>query len=135
MRILAIVLLIVLTSCQSEVDKPANLISQDKMIDMFYDLAIMDAMRSHNPLSLEVRGIQPDDYVYKKYKVDSLQFATSNKYYASDIDKYKSMYAEVSKRLKAKTSEIDIELKKDPKASELEIVAPVENQKEGGFMR
>ena len=135
MRFLTIFLLVLLIGCQSETEKPKNLISQENMVDIFYDLAIMDAMRSHNPLSLEVRGIQPDAYVYKKYKVDSLQFAQSNKYYSSDIDKYKSMYAEVNKRLKAKTSEVQIEVKKDPSSSELETVAPVENEKRGGFIR
>ena len=114
-------------SCQSEIEKPRNLISEDSMIDIFYDLAIMDAMRSHNPLSLEIRGLQPDAYVYSKYKIDSLQFAQSNKYYASDIEKYKSMYVELNKRLKTKSEELDIILKDGKDPSELEMPAQVEN--------
>ena len=127
MRYLTCFLLVLLISCQSEIEKPRNLISEDSMIDIFYDLAIMDAMRSHNPLSLEIRGLQPDAYVYSKYKIDSLQFAQSNKYYASDIEKYKSMYVELNKRLKTKSEELDIILKDGKDPSELEMPAQVEN--------
>lgn len=127
MRYLTCFLLVLLMSCQSEIEKPRNLISEDSMIDIFYDLAIMDAMRSHNPLSLEIRGLQPDAYVYSKYKIDSLQFAQSNKYYASDIEKYKSMYVELNKRLKTKSEELDIILKDGKDPSELEMPAQVEN--------
>ena len=135
MRFLTCFLLVLFISCQSEIEKPKNLISEDSMIDIFYDLAIMDAMRSHNPLSLEIRGLQPDNFVYSKYKIDSLQFAQSNKYYASDIEKYKSMYVELNKRLKAKSEELDIILKDNKNPSELELPAQVETNSSIGTVR
>lgn len=122
-------------SCHSEMDKPQNLISEENMINIFYDLAIMDAMRSHNPLSLETRGLKPDSYVYAKYKIDSLQFANSNKYYAADIEKYKTMYSEVAKRLKTKIAKEEMAIKEDPNSNELEVAIPVENSTSPGVIR
>lgn len=126
MRCLLLVFSIVVISCSSEIKKPDNLIAQDKMLDIFYDLAVMDAIKSHNPLSLETFGIQPDQYIYKKYDIDSLQFATSNTYYASDIQQYKTMYAQVNDRLKSEKSEVDKLLKAEGKPGDLEEIVPVE---------
>lgn len=89
----------VLSGCGGGVEKPDNLIEKQKMIDIFYDLALLDAVRSQKPVLLENNSINPDKYIYKKYKIDSLQFAKSNQYYASDIAAYKKMYEEVAKRL------------------------------------
>ncbi len=122
-------------SCSSEVQKPDNLIPEDAMVEIFYDLAIMDAIKSHNPLSLETYGVQPDKYIYKKYGVDSLQFANSNKYYAADIKNYKSMYVKVNDRLKNEKAQVDEVLKKEGKPGDLQEVVPVEKTRTGGFIR
>jgi len=71
------------------------------MVDIIYDLAVLDAVRSQKPLVLENNSINPDKYIYKKYNIDSIQFAKSNQYYASDLKEYKKMYEEVAKRLGA----------------------------------
>jgi hypothetical protein len=44
------------------------------MIDVMYDLSILDAIKYQNP-SLETYKINPSQYIYKKYKIDSAQFA------------------------------------------------------------
>jgi hypothetical protein len=53
---------------------------------------------------LEENGIDQNTYVYKKYGIDSVQFARSNQYYAADIVTYKQIYEEVAKRLEAHKS-------------------------------
>jgi hypothetical protein len=41
-------------SCKEDaVDKPSKLIAEDKMIDVMYDLSILDAIKYQNPASLE----------------------------------------------------------------------------------
>jgi PBP1b-binding outer membrane lipoprotein LpoB len=103
MRTIAIILgLLFLTGCGNDVvKKPDNLIAKDKMTDIIYDLAILEAIRSQKPTVLEQNSINPNTYIYRKYHIDSLQFAKSNQYYASDIDGYKKIYEEVSKKLEA----------------------------------
>ncbi len=135
MKLSAIIVAFLFLSCSSDVQKPDNLIPEDAMVEIFYDLAIMDAIKSHNPLSLETYGVQPDNYIYKKYGVDSLQFANSNKYYAADIKKYKSMYVKVNDRLKSEKAQVDEVIKKEGKPGDLQEVVPVEKTRTGGFIR
>ena len=80
----------ILISCQkSAVPKPDNLIDEDVMVDIMYDISILEAMKSQKGDVLESNSINPNTYIFKKYKIDSLQFANSDKFYASEIKKYK----------------------------------------------
>ena len=81
-----------------EVEKPDNLIPRDKMVDIIFDLQLLEAIRTQKPDVLHDNHINPDHYVYMKYHIDSLQFAKSNQYYAHDLDGYKEIYDEVQKR-------------------------------------
>ena len=86
--------------CQeSAVSKPDNLIDEDVLVSILYDLSLLEAMKSQNPAVLETNNINPNTYIYSKYKIDSLQFAKSNKYYASDIKKYKEIVENVNKKI------------------------------------
>ena len=106
--------LLLAISCGKEVvEKPDNLIDKDKMTNIIYDLAILEAVRSQKPTVLEQNGIDQNTYIYKKYGIDSLQFAKSNRYYASDIVTYKQMYDDVAKRLDAQKTGGDVQ---DPNA-------------------
>ncbi len=53
-KIFLLITFIILFSCGEEViDKPVNLISKEKMIDILYDLAIIDAAKSTGPQVME----------------------------------------------------------------------------------
>ena len=120
-----IVLVIFLSvSCKREVVKqPAKLIEKDKMIDIMYDLSLLEAMKYQNPISLDSTETNPTKFILKKYKVDSLQFAQNNMYYAADYENYKEMFDEVGKRLAKNQRDTDsivkIEEKKAMKAVNL----------------
>lgn len=87
-------------SCQNApIEKPDNLIDQDKMVDIIFDINVLEAMKSQTTLVLEANKINPNSYIYKKYNIDSLQFANSDKYYASDVIKYKEIFDAVNKRI------------------------------------
>jgi len=95
-----LVSLLTLFSCEKRaVAKPDNLIEKDKMVDILYDVAIIQAASTVNASKFAEEGIQPDSYIYKKYGVDSVAFAASNRYYASDPHNYKKMYGEIFYRL------------------------------------
>ena len=100
-NILSIILLFLLSiSCNySAVKKPENLIEREKMVDIIYDLSILEAAKSQKPIVLEQYQIQSNTYIYKKYQVDSLQFANSVKFYATDLEKYYGIYDSVNKRI------------------------------------
>jgi hypothetical protein len=97
-----------LGSCQqSAIEKPDNLIDEETMEDIIYDLALLDAIKTNNPAALEQKNIDPSTYVYDKYDIDSLQFVSSNHYYASDVHNYLKMYKRVEDRLNTEKTEID----------------------------
>ena len=98
--IVIILVLFLSISCKKDVVKqPAKLIEKGKMIDIMYDLSLLEAMRYQKPLSLDSIENDPTKFILKKYKVDSLQFAQNNMYYASDYESYKDMFDEVNKRI------------------------------------
>ena len=112
---LAIFLLITLfTGCKDDaISKPDGLIEEDKMVAIFYDLAIIEGMKSQNPSDFQ--SFRSNDFIYKKYKTDSITFAKSTKYYSSDITNYKKMLNEVSQKIESQKKNIDSIISKNPK--------------------
>ncbi|WP_333599256.1 DUF4296 domain-containing protein [Flavobacterium sp.] len=105
--IAVICLLFLLVGCNnSTIEKPKNLIEKDKMIDILYDLSLLEAIKSQN-IAGGISVKKSNEYLYKKYKIDSTQLAESNKYYASDIEEYKKMFEEVKSRLDQEIKKID----------------------------
>lgn len=103
-------------SCKKEVvNQPAKLIEKEKMIDIMYDLSLLEAMRYQKPLSMDSIDSDPKKFIYKKYKVDSLQFAQNNMYYASDYENYKDMFDQVNKRIEVNQRAADSLAKIDEK--------------------
>ena len=109
-------ILTLLISCKDEVvKKPERLIKRDVIVNVMYDLAVLEAIKYQNPASLDTFKINSRDYIYKKYKIDSLQFAKSNVYYASDYEDYKLMFEQITKRLDANKKSVDSLLNLDKK--------------------
>jgi Domain of unknown function (DUF4296) len=102
------------TSCNNaEVPKPKNLIDEEVLENIIYDMSLLEAVKTQIPIDKQNFSGKTTDYIYKKYKIDSLQFVKSNQYYATDIDNYKNLYDRVKGRLKAESEKLGI-----PKASE-----------------
>lgn len=97
--------LLVVSCDKSAAEKPKNLIEKDKMIDILYDISLLEAIKSQN-INGGITSKAGSDYIYKKYKIDSLQFVKSNKFYASDIEEYKKMFEKVKEKLTKETNKI-----------------------------
>ena len=101
------ILLIVLTGCKKElVKEPKRLIEKEKMVNIMYDLSLLDAMKVENPALMDSFKNNSNKYIYKKYKIDSVQFAQSNIYYAADYKEYEKMYNQVKARIDKNKSEV-----------------------------
>lgn len=111
-RIRAIILFLTLSiviNCQKPViEKPEKLIDENTMVDIIYDLSILEAIKLQNAVSPDSIAINPNEFILKKYKVDSIQFAKNDKYYASDIKKYKKIYDKVAERIQKKMGVTDL---------------------------
>lgn len=115
-KIVVLVVLLVLVSCKEEVvKKPNRLIEKDVMVNIMYDLSLLEAIKYQSPAILDSNKISPKQYIYKKYKVDSLQFAQSNVYYASDYEEYKNMFEQMTKRLDQKKLAVEALIKAEKK--------------------
>lgn len=82
----------------SVIEKPSNLIEKDKMVDILYDISLLETVKTQGIK----RGFTQEEinqYILKKYKIDSLQLVSSNKYYASDAEEYKKMFEKVKAKL------------------------------------
>jgi len=91
-------LLLSFISCNDGMEKPKNLIEKDKMVDILYDLTLLEAVKSQN-VGGGINKKMANEYVFKKYKIDSIQLAESNKYYASDVEEYKKMFEKIKQKL------------------------------------
>tara|TARA_Y100000766_G_C18814838_1_gene559919 strand:- start:465 stop:917 length:453 start_codon:yes stop_codon:yes gene_type:complete len=97
-----ICIFLVLFSCSFSVEQkevPDNLISEEEMINILYDMSLISVSKGINKRILENNGMKPKKYILKKYDIDSLQFVTSNEYYSKDLERYLSIYEEVLNKL------------------------------------
>jgi len=100
-KIFLLITFIILFSCGEEViDKPVNLISKEKMVDILYDLAIIDAAKSTGPHVMENENFAPMQFIYSKYEIDSIQFVSSDLYFASKPLEYEDIYKKIEERIK-----------------------------------
>ena len=95
--------------CQNveQPEKPKNLISKDKMVDLLTEAYLANAARSVNNQSIIDKGIKMDSLIYKNFGVDSLQFANSNAYYAAEVNTYMEIFQKVEARLAAMQQKMD----------------------------
>lgn len=114
-----LIILSIFISCKKEVvNTPKKLIEKDEMVNIMYDLSILEAIKIQNPSSLDTFKINSNQYIYKKYNIDSAQFAQNNIYYAADYKEYKKMYEQVKSRLDKNVTATEI-LIKDKKKKDL----------------
>jgi hypothetical protein len=109
MRYLNILIVILLLGCQDvkRPELPDDLIPKDKIVDIYADSYLMNSARSINLKVITDNGVYLDSTIYKKYNIDSLQFAKSNAYYTANLNEYIALFEEVQNRL------LQLENKKD----------------------
>lgn len=119
---ISLLAILVLLGCKEDlVKKPDLLIEKSKMIDIMYDLALLEAIKYQNPAVLDSNQIRPKQFIYKKYKIDSLQLAQNNKYYAADYKSYKVMFESVVKRIENEKKRVNAVIKLEEKKKKIRI--------------
>jgi len=103
MRYLFLLVILLFSACQDikKPEKPENLISREKMVDIYVDAYLSNAARSIDNRVILDKGVKLDSFIYTKHKIDSAQFAKSNAYYTIDLSKYAEIFTEVEQRLVA----------------------------------
>ncbi|WP_298477362.1 DUF4296 domain-containing protein [uncultured Maribacter sp.] len=119
-----LIMFILFVACNEPlIEKPENLISKDKMVEILKEMAIVNAAKNTNITKFQDNKIDPTAYVFKKFNIDSLQFVLSDKYYASKPDVYESIYEEIDtllyieKKVASELKKMQDSLKKAKKAT------------------
>ena len=121
-------IIFILFGCNENIQKIPmldNLISEEKMVDVIYEMTLMSVSKGVNRRILENNGVIPEKYIFEKYNIDSLQFVLSNEFYSNDLNKYLDIYNRVKEKLQENKQIImdSIEnYKKDRAKRSLEIV-------------
>jgi hypothetical protein len=95
------------------IEKPENLIPRDKMVDILFDLSLINAGKAIDPIVMQESQIEPMSYVFSKYEIDSAQFVQSDLYYAAIPLEYEAIYEAVKERLEAEKARLQEEKDKD----------------------
>jgi len=102
-NLLSIFFLIILVSC-SNTEKAE--VSQEKMVDVLYDLTVSSSARSTANRRDTIQYVVDYKQVLKKHGIDSLKFIKAQKVYQQDPDVYAVIYDSVQKRLQKKLEEV-----------------------------
>ena len=99
-------------SCENlEVKKPSNLISEDQMVEILYDMVLINSAKGVNKKLLQKNINNPETYIFKKHNIDSLQFAESNAYYTFKNEVYKTIYEKLELKLTTQKTKLEALLK------------------------
>lgn len=88
-------LLILTLGCSS--DTPDNLINEEKMESIIFDIMILNASYNYD-LKID-NNLLSDELIYKKYDIDSIQFYESELYYLRNPKIHFNIYSNVKKRI------------------------------------
>ena len=107
--IVVLVIFFLFIGCKKEsaVKPPKKPIDKSVMVAIFYDLALLDASKYQVLSKAEFEKSTAKDFIFKKYKIDSTQFAQNNLYYAASVEEYKTIFQEVEKRLQKRSDQLD----------------------------
>ncbi|WP_343488075.1 DUF4296 domain-containing protein [Allomuricauda sp. d1] len=112
-RLLYSILVFIVLGCAEEViEKPKDLLPKEKMVDVIYDVAVLQAIKSTNRSVAQEFDNQVMQLVYKIHNIDSAQFANSDVYYASIPQQYENIYETVQARLEKNKEFLEEQRKK-----------------------
>jgi len=109
MRIALALLIVLLVSCSDikNEPRPDDFYGDDKMADIMTDLYLMEAAMTTNRATFADLKTLPSDYIYKKYKTDSVTFKENLYYYSDRNQEYKALMVMIESRLKSVKDTVD----------------------------
>lgn len=114
--------LLLFFSCSNvqEREVPEKLIPKEKMIDIYTDMVILDALERSSPQKLNSYGVETSEHIYNKYNIDSITLAQNIEYYNFEFDTNIEIYDQVTENIDTKKNRIDsiIQLKDSLKKEE-----------------
>ncbi|WP_116790512.1 DUF4296 domain-containing protein [Flavobacterium psychrotrophum] len=114
-KLVFILLSALAVSCGNEnAPKPERLLSEDEMVDILYDISLLQAVKSYKSQILDTNSVDPRTYIYKKYKLDSITLSQNHNWYASDLENYEKIQGRVSNRIRSEHDKLKPKKKGNP---------------------
>ena len=92
---------------------PNDLIPENKMVEVLTELSILNSAKNYNKRFLEETGFKPDEFLLRKYDIDSVQLVESTRYYARNYTQFEGMYEKVQRNLESLKGELEIKRLKE----------------------
>lgn len=100
MKKIVVLFAVMLMACsENPVKEPKNLLDEETMENILFDVAVLQSAQANSPQVLQNNNINHKDYIYKKYKIDSVTYHENNKYYAGNVRKFKHLHKRILDRL------------------------------------
>ena len=100
-------LLFIIVACKKNiVPKPDKFLDEKQMESLLYDLAVLESMKVSQAQMLDSLQFNPQQFIYKKYQLDSLSLAQNMVYYASLPKDYDRIVKKVEEKLKKQRDSI-----------------------------
>ena len=110
-NLLFILLALSLAACtEPVVEKPEDLIPEDTMVDIYFDISLFNASNNSGYDKFSAHSIDRWEYIFKKYDIDSARLATSGLYYAAKPVQHERIYTRVEERLDSLKKVFDEEI-------------------------
>jgi hypothetical protein len=90
-----LIILILMYACSS--NAPENLISEEKMENIIFDIMILNASSGYD-LKIDNNMIS-DELIFRKYDIDSAQFYESERYYSINQRVHFNIYSNVKRKI------------------------------------
>jgi hypothetical protein len=90
-----LIILILTYACSS--NAPENLISEEKMENIIFDIMILNASSGYD-LKIDNDMIS-DELIFRKYDIDSAQFYESERYYSLNPRVHFNIYSNVKRKI------------------------------------
>ncbi len=117
--ILVLVILFIGSCTDNPVKKPANLLDQETMEAVLLDISLLQATSSFAPSKLVEHNLKTNEFIFKKYQIDSATLTQNQLYYAANIKVYEKMSKNILSKIESLQEESDTLLKKENPKREL----------------
>jgi hypothetical protein len=90
-----------------EREEPENLFSEEKMVEIYTDMILLDAVQRSNPQNFKSYELKSSEHIYNKYKIDSTTLSQNIEYYNLDFDANSNIYEKIKLNIEQKNQIID----------------------------
>ena len=94
------IIIFIFLSCESNEQRPENIMSKDQMIEFLFDVNLINSSRGFISKSENNYFMVRDTMLFRKHEIDCLKFVRSNNYYTKNPKLYMEIYDGIDKKIK-----------------------------------